>query len=181
MNVYIALLRGINVAGRNKIKMAELKQLFNNLGFQKVITYIQSGNLIFKTDIISSEEIAQKISNALFQHFKCDIPVLILEKEELKWAYNLNPFIQDEATDISKLYITFLESLPNKNRVIDLETKPLNTIDFFKISTKFVYLYCNNGYGKTKLNNRFFEKKLNTNATTRNWKTIAKLIELSKF
>ena len=179
MESYIALLRGINVSGKNSLKMVDLKQLFVDLGFYNVSTYIQSGNVLFqsnKTDITSIET---QIIDTIKQQFNYSIKVLVLKKQSLKAIYQLNPFLQRTAIDISKLHVTILSGQPDSNDIAQLENLHLTNDDEYQILDKTIYLHCPNGYGKTKLNNNFFEKKLKTSATTRNWKTITKLLELS--
>lgn len=179
MNTYIALLRGINVTGHNKIKMVDLKQLFLNLGYLNVTTYIQSGNVIFNSNVTNYESLEKEIIKAIYKTFGYTIKVLVLSKTELEIVFNNNPFIKQKGTDSSKLHVTLLNSTPNLNKIEDINRLNSTTNDEFNIQDKSIYLYCPNGYGKTKLNNNLFEKKLNISATTRNWKTITKLIELS--
>lgn len=180
MTTYIAFLRGINVSGHNKIKMIELKQLFIDIGFSEITTYIQSGNVVFKTTEKNTSKIAQSIINAIQQQFGYSIKVLILTKIALSQIYNSNPFIErNNEIDISKLCVTLLDNIPTPEGVNLLEGINTNTTDEFLVKDKTVYLNCPNGFGKTKLTNNLFERKLKVNATTRNWKTITKLIELS--
>lgn len=103
MTIYIALLRGINVSGHNKIKMVELKQLFNDLGFNEVTTYIQSGNVIFQSEELATNKIEQIIIEAIEKKFGYSIKVLVLTKNDLKTIFESNPFIQRENIDITKL------------------------------------------------------------------------------
>jgi len=180
INTYIALLRGINVSGHNLIKMTALKQLFLDLGYHDVTTYIQSGNVIFKSNIKESILIGDTIISAISRHFGHDIKVLILTKNELKTIFDSNPFLaKNPMMDISKLYVTILNTEPDLAGMPHLEILMENNDDEFQLIKNAIYLYCPKGYGKTKLNNNLFEKKLQVNTTTRNWKTISKLVELS--
>lgn len=180
MLTYIALLRGINVSGHHKIKMAELKQLFINLGYLEVATYIQSGNVIFKSHIKESILIEDTVISAISKHFGHTIEVLILTKNELMTIFNANPFLaKDPTTDISKLHVTILNKMPDLAGIPTIEILVANSDDEFQLIENAIYLFCPNGYGKTKLNNNLFEKKLKIAATTRNWNTISKLVELS--
>jgi uncharacterized protein (DUF1697 family) len=178
MQTYIALLRGINVSGHNKIKMADLRQLFNDLGYKNAITYIQTGNIIFHSEKNKNLEIAEKIRLAIEVKFGHSIKVIVLTKNELNTIFNSNPFIKTNA-DISKLYVTILNDKPKKVDVVQLSDLMTQNNETFKIIDKAIYLHFPNGYGNTKLNNNLFEKKLKTAATSRNWKTFTKLIELS--
>jgi uncharacterized protein (DUF1697 family) len=180
MLTYIALLRGINVSGHHKIKMTELKQLFINLGYHDVVTYIQSGNVIFKSHIKESILIEDTVISAISKHFGHTIEVLILTKNDLITIFNANPFLaKDLTTDISKLHVTILNKMPDLDGIPTVEILVTNSDDEFQLIENAIYLYCPNGYGNTKLNNNLFEKKLKVSATTRNWKTISKLVELS--
>ncbi|SNR38068.1 DUF1697 domain-containing protein [Lutibacter flavus] len=180
MTTYIALLRGINVSGKNIIKMVELKQLFINLGYYDVITYIQSGNVLFKSSIKEQQLLEDTIVAAISKHFEYDVNVLVLTKNELTTIFNSNPFLaKDSAMDISKLHLTLLNNEPDLSKKHQIETLVINSDDEFIIHKNSVYLHCPNGQAKTKLTNNLFQKKLNSAATTRNWRTITKLIELS--
>ena len=178
IKTYIALLRGINVSGCNKIKMTELKQLYIELGFINVTTYIQSGNMVFQTNIEELDKIEQQIINSIKQTFGYLIQVIVLTKKSLETIYVSNPFLKEPNIDITKLHVTLLSNRPNESDIIPLKTLGKNE-DTFIIVDKTIYLYCPNGYGKTILNNNLFEKKLKVSATTRNWNTISKLVELS--
>ncbi len=179
METYISLLRGINVSGQKKIIMADLKSLYEKLGFQDVQTYIQSGNVIFESLKADKSAIKIKIESKIREQYGFIVPVQLLEFEELNEVFANNPFVNKRNEDISKLHVTFLEEVPEaelRSEIMNIQS----TSDEFIISGKVIYVFCPNGYGRTRLNNTFFEKKLKTSATTRNWKTISKLIELSK-
>jgi uncharacterized protein (DUF1697 family) len=176
---YIALLRGINVSGHNRIKMAELKGLFESLEFKSVKTYVQSGNVIFdyeSTDsMILTDEIERKI-NAVFGFF---VKTFILTVDDLENIVKRNPFAGEPNIEIDKLHITLLTDIPEINKVLSLDLKKEED-EKFLIIERCVFLYCPNGYGRTKLNNTIFERKFKTICTTRNWKTINYLLEMSK-
>lgn len=179
MTTYIALLRGINVSGKNSIKMADLKELLQLQGYTDVLTYIQSGNIIFKSNKIKVKELETQISTAINKKYGYHVNVLIITKEELQTIFNSNPFLKNEAHEIAKLHVTLLNTEPDLTQLQKIETLVKSSDDEFIIMGKCVFLHCPNGYGKTKLNNSLFERKLKSPATTRNWKTITKLIELS--
>src|SRR3989344_9460301 len=108
MNTYISLHRGINVAGQKKIKMSDLKALYEALGFKNVTTYIQSGNVIFQstqTDIVA---LSQKIEEKIHKTYQFQVAVIIRTIPELKQIIDENPFVKDRHEDVTKLYITFL-------------------------------------------------------------------------
>jgi uncharacterized protein (DUF1697 family) len=173
----IGILRGINVGGKRKILMADLKSLCEKLGLNNVATYIQSGNLIFASGKQNSE-LESILEKGIKETFGFDVPVIVRSSKELDASIKNNPFY-DENADINSLHLTFLKEKPtkeNQEKALAFNCEP----DKFKIEDKYVYILCKGKYHKTKLTNNFFEKKLNTGATTRNWKTVLKLSDLGK-
>lgn len=178
MTKFIALLRGINVSGQKQIKMSDLKTLFEATGFQNVETYIQSGNVIFSAKEKSNKIVEDKISSAIKSKLGYYVQVIVLTPEELEQVLKNNPFLKKKK-DAESFYVTFLSENPSAENI-----KKLNAVDYspeeFIIYGKSIYLFVPNGYGKAKLNNNFFENKLKVFGTTRNWKTVNKLFELSQ-
>jgi len=176
MKKFIALLRGINVSGQKKIKMSDLKSLFEEIGFQNVETYIQSGNVIFSSKENSGEKLKSKISSGIKRKFGFDVQIVILAPKEIEYTFKNNPFIKKKK-EIERLYVTFLSNTPSKENI-----QKLNSIDYspeeYIIDEKLIYLFLPNGAGNAKLSNNLFENKLKLNATTRNWKTVKTLSEL---
>ncbi len=174
MTSYISILRGINVGGQRKILMADLKTLYENLGFKEVVTYIQSGNVIFKTEtLMDCMDLTQKIEKVIAENYPFTVPVLVRTQAEWQNVLIFNPFLKDNAFDLEKVHVTFLDELPDValvDKIKNLDFAP----EQFIILGKAVYLYTSD-YGKTKLSNHFFEKKLKVRATTRNWKTVQQL------
>jgi len=180
MNKKIAILRGINVGGRRKILMADLKLLFEDFGFNNISTYIQSGNVIFDdTTEISDLEIANTIEAAILNKYKFTVPVIVVSSKDLVKAVKSNPYYQGESVDISKLHLTFLKEKPTKESLQKIATYNYEP-DKFVIKGQNVFIFCEGKYHQSKLTNNFFERKLAVSATTRNWKTVLKLVELSK-
>jgi uncharacterized protein (DUF1697 family) len=171
---YISILRGINVGGQRKILMADLKTLYENLGFKEVVTYIQSGNVVFKTEtLMDGMDLKQKIEKVIAENYPFTVFVLVRTQTEWHNVLISNPFLKDNALGLEKLYVTFLDELPDNSlwdKIKNLDFAP----EQFIILGKEVYLYTSD-YGKTKLSNSFFEKKLKVKATTRNWKTVQQL------
>ena len=179
METYISILRGINVSGHKKIEMAGLKALYEALNFKDVVTYIQSGNVIFKAgDKAANIQLSEKIGKAIFEEFNFEVPVIIRTRFEIEKIISANPFLQQSDIHVEKLHITFLSEVPEEERskkIVSLNYPP----DKFIIQNKEVYLYVPGSYGNTRLSNNFFESKLKVSATTRNWKTVNKLLELA--
>ena len=179
MNRRIAILRGTNVGGKRKILMADLKSMFEKMKFSNVSTYIQSGNVLFdlKKEVEKSE-LTEKIEKSIKKEFGFDVPVIVRTPKEIETAINQNPFYKDD-TDIVHLHLTFLSETPTEENQEKTESYSYEP-DKFEIKGKDVFIYCEGKYHQSKLTNNFFEKKLKVNATTRNWKTVLKLYELSK-
>jgi len=174
MTTYISILRGINVGGFRMIKMEALRQLFADLGFQNCQTYIQSGNVIFQCNKTDQKALEKKIITAINEKFSFEVPVIIIEVDELKQIIANNPFLSDKTKDIAHLHVTFLSEKPegvNVSKIINGVYQP----DEFLLIDMAIYLYCPNNYSKSKLTNGFFENKLKVTATTRNWKTTIEL------
>jgi len=179
MSKKIAILRGINVGGKRKILMADLKLLFQNLGFSNISSYIQSGNVIFIDDNgLNDLDIAKQIEHAITAKYKFDVPVIIRSSKEIAKAVKKNSFYKKNAEDISQLHLTFLNEKPTKENLTKIESYNYEP-DKFVIIGKEVFIFCAGKYHQSKLTNNFFEKKLKVSATTRNWKTVLKLVELS--
>jgi len=174
MKTYIALLRGINVGGNKKLKMADLKLLFEGLGFENVTTYIQSGNVVFTAK--ERDGLAEQISKEIEKQFGWKVPVLVKTGDAIEQILQDCPF---DETKKAEAYFMLLASPPeeelmNAVRVINYPNEE------FVLTSKCVYIHFGKGYGNAKLNNNFFEKKLKVAATTRNYRTLAKLVELAK-
>jgi uncharacterized protein (DUF1697 family) len=176
---YISLLRGINVSGQKKIKMVDLKALYETLGFTDVLTYIQSGNVIFNSEINDKFELIAKLEEAVQTRYGFHVPVQICTLNDLNDVLSKLPFKGlnvDE--DGAKVYISFLSEKPATEKVPVLQTYVVEPEKLI-VNDQTVYLYCPNGYGRTKLSNTFIEKKLGVAATTRNLRTARKLSDLA--
>lgn len=175
MSKYIVLLRGINVGGNNKLPMADLRTLLSINGYKNVVTYIQSGNIILDSTK-SVEKTNEHIKTLIKQQFDYVIPVVTLTAEDIKKCFTENPYLKIE-DNTKNLHVTFLKNIPEKNLVTNIDINSSNN-DSYTISGKTIYLHTPDGYQKTKFSNTQFEKKLNTQATTRNWRTTTKLFEM---
>ena len=176
---YVALLRGINVSGQKKIKMADLKAMFMKMGFNQVITYIQSGNVVFESDEKEIHTIEEKIQKGIEDTFRFDVPVLVKTKNEIEEILQNSPYTKQEDLEAKRVYYVFLKHTPEQEMIANLVQKDY-PYELFSISENCVYLNCMNGAGKAKLTNTIIERKLKVSATTRNHRTMLKLIELSK-
>ncbi|WP_290839384.1 DUF1697 domain-containing protein [Flavobacterium sp.] len=177
MKKYIALLRGINVSGHHVIKMEALRPALVELGLSNVSTYIQSGNILFESDD-SPAKLEMIIKNKIFQKFGFDVATFVLTPDELKTALADNPFAAKTPEDSVQPYVGFMSAIPDVTNVAVMKSQDFRG-DEFHVIDKRIYLWYADSAGNTKLSNAVFEKKLNIKATSRNWKTIKKLIELS--
>ena len=178
LKTYIALLRGINVSGQKKILMADLKAHLAELGWEGIHTYIQSGNIIFKSDETDTEKLALKIKQKLHDKYGFDVPSLVLEPRELVNIINNNPFTRDPRTVTDRLAVTFLFETPQAGLVKKM-MDPEQTNEHFIFDKKIIFLYYPDGFGRAVMGNNAFEKALKVEATTRNWKTVNKLYEIT--
>jgi len=173
---YAALLRGVNVSGRNKIGMAELRARLVEAGHEDVTTYIQSGNIILATRATKEATLARAIESEIRRAFRLDVTVLVRTAQQLRRISTANPFLR-RGVDGSSLHVTFLAWAPARADVQRLSARPSGP-DECAVVGREVFLRCAGGYGKTKLNNPYLERTLQVPATTRNWKTVVKLREL---
>ena len=178
MQTYIALLRGVNVSGHKKIKMADLKLSLEDLSFSDVVTYIQSGNIVFKADEKSISKLENIIHEKILKDFGFEVPVLVKTPKELTHALNNNPFKKDKLNVEKLFYVVFLKDKPQAENIAKLESYDYSPEEYV-LDDKIIYYYAANGAGNAKMNNNFFENKLKVQATSRNWRTTHKLVELS--
>ncbi|WP_397363725.1 DUF1697 domain-containing protein [Olleya sp. R77988] len=174
MNTYLAFLRGINVGGHNKIPMQELRDLLNQIGFKDVKTYIQTGNIIFKTSSTDRNLLASKIKNGIYNQFGFDIPVLIKTPTQIISILEKCPFTEEEKL---KSYFALLYDKATIQQIQSLKSYSFPD-EKFQLIDDCIYLYSSIGYGKSKANNNFFEKKIKIKLTTRNYNTLNKLVKL---
>lgn len=172
----MAFLRGINVGGHKKIPMKELCDIFLRLELINVQTYIQSGNVIFQSEEKNIETLKLKIEKNINACFGFDAPVLIKTYTELKNIFIECPLSKEKKENS---YFMLLYTEPNQDLIEKLVA--INSQEEeFQITKNCIYFYSNVGYGRTKYNNNFFEKKLKVTATARNYKTLLKLLSLCK-
>ena len=184
MTTFVALLRAVNVSGQNRIPMAELRRALGGLGLTGVETYVQSGNLVFDAQADDPAEQAAAIHGLIERELGHDVRVLVLTAAELAHIAAVNPLLADRA-DEKFLHATFLD-VPVPEAAfggLDLPAQPgeqaVLAAGDATPAGRVVYLHLPHGYGRTKLNNAYFERALGTPATTRNWRTVLALVEMS--
>ena len=177
MNVHAALLRGINVGGKNMLPMKDLAAMFTNAGCASVSTYIQSGNVVFEASPALARRIPALIERAISDRFGYQVPVLTRTGAALRGIVRGNPFLEAGA-DIGTLHVAILADAPAaaKVKALDPDRSPP---DEFAVRGREIYLQCPNGFARTRLTNAYFDSKLGTISTVRNWKTVEALLELA--
>ncbi|QIE59441.1 DUF1697 domain-containing protein [Rasiella rasia] len=173
MTQYIALLRGINVGGHKKFLKSEQLEMLAQMGFANAQVYLHTGNWIFSTST-SAQDVSATIVRAIQKKFGWEVPVLVFTTSEIEDIFNNCPFSEDVR---EKSYFTLLAEVPRKESIDRLQTLSY-TGEEFHVTKTCVYFYPEEGAGKAKLNNNIFENKLKVVATSRNYKTMAKLIEI---
>ena len=175
--VHLCLLRGINVSGHNMIKMELLKSCLEAIGFQNVQTYIQSGNVFVDSEEENPAAIGFKINQEIFKFFGHDVPVVVIGKSDLKACFVNNPFLKEKEVDLKKIYVAFVsKELKNENSN-DLKISQFKPDEAHIDSTRIFIKYAL-GAGKTRLDQKYIEKKLNLTATIRNWNTVTQLLKM---
>ncbi len=167
------------MTGHNKMKMADLTALYHNLGFNDAVALIQSGNVVFSSEVkYSVPELSKKLEKAILERFGYVVPVMIRSVEELKNIILVNPYLMEENFVPSRMAVVFLPekvSEEQTGKVINVDYPP----DKFTVSGSEIFIFCPNGFGKTKLYTNFFEKKMGVTGTARNWNTVLTILDMA--
>ncbi len=174
-DLHVALLRGINVGGKNKLPMRILASLFEAAGCADVTTYIQSGNVVFRAGQELTRDIPARIQATIEGELGLNVPVLTRSADELRSVLDRHPFVATGA-DTSRLYVGFLANEPGPERVATLDPGR-SPPDEFAVLGREVYLRLPNGAARTKLTNAYFDRRLGTTCTVRNHRTLLALLE----
>ena len=178
--ILISLLRGVNVGGHNKIKMEALRALYESLGLLDPQTYIQSGNVVFRTEERDLVLLAKRIEAGIERSFGFRPGVIVRTASDLRDVIARNPFAARPAgaIDPSRLLVTFLSGDPGaeaRERVLEIRIDP----EELRIQGRELYIYYPNGMARPKLSWALIEKTLKTPGTGRNWNTVKKLLEIA--
>jgi uncharacterized protein (DUF1697 family) len=168
---FAALLRGINVGGKNRLPMRDLEALLASLGHEDVASYIQSGNVVFRSADADAGRVAEAIESGISARFELDVRVLLRTHVELEGIVSKCPF--GEA-----VHVVFLDGAPTADKVSALE-RSRSPGDAFEVSGREIYLSLRNGAGRTKLTLEWFERRLGAVGTQRNWNTVLRLVALT--
>jgi uncharacterized protein (DUF1697 family) len=175
---YVALLRGVNVGGRTKVPMADLRDLVRGLGHDDVSTYVQSGNVMFSATRRSPDKLAAEIEAGIAREFGLSVTVLVRNDAELAAVVGKNPFVA-AGVEPNQLYVAFLSAAPEADRWDRIDRQHFAP-DEFEPGDRAVYLRYVTGAGRTKLSNDQLERRLDVRATTRNWRTTSALLDLMR-
>ena len=175
---HVALLRGINVGGKNSLPMKELAAMFGDAGCEQVATYIQSGNVVFEASVAVAKKVPEVIERAIATRHGLRVPVVMRTAAELLTATRTNPFLADGAAP-DTLHLAFLAEVPSAAKVASLDPAR-SAPDAFVVRGRDVFLYLPAGVAKTKLSNAWFDAKLGTTSTLRNWRTVLKLVDMTR-
>lgn len=179
MAVLVSMLRGINVGGHNKVNMGELRSLYESLGLQDAQTYVQSGNVVFRTKERNLAALAKRIEEGIERRFGFRVDVIVRTASELRDVIARNPFAKRRAVDPGKLLVTFLANHPSaqaRDQVLKINIYP----EELHIDGREVYIYFPDGMGRSKLSWPTIGKKLGTTGTGRNWNSVTTLLEIAE-
>ena len=177
-DTYVALLRGINVGGNNMLRMKDLAALCGDCGCADVRTYIQSGNVVFACKPAAADKLAAQLSTRIAGDFGLKVPVILRSAAALARVAEANPFLA-AGQDVERQYVMFLADAPAKAAVAALDPQR-SPPDEFAVVGGEIFLHLPNGAGRSKLTSAYFDSKLKTISTARNWRTLLTLIEMTR-
>ena len=177
MTTHLALLRGINVSGHNMMKMEALKTMLENIGFTNVRTYLQSGNVFVDTEEESASKVGFMIKQEIFKVFGHEVPTIVITKEDLELCFKNSPYLKEKDIDTKKLYVAFVSTALKSENINDLKISQFKP-DEASIDGNRIFIKYDIGAGKTRLEGKYIEKKLNVIVTMRNWNTVTNLLKM---
>jgi len=179
MTVVISMLRGVNLAGHNRIKMDALRALYESLGLLDVQTHIQSGNVVFRTEARDLARLTKRVGKGIERSFGFLPDVIVRTSSELRDVIARNPFAARPGIDPSRLLVTFLSSDPGpeaRDNILKIKAHP----EELWIDGRELYVYYPNGLARPKLSPALIERTLKTSGTGRNWNTVRKLLDIAE-
>lgn len=179
MTTYISLLRGINVSGKNIIRMAELREALTPRGFDGIETYIQSGNLIFESSQRSAAAVSKRLAEAITEDFGLEVPVISRTLKAWEDVHGSNPFLETGKEDSKQLAVSFLSKKPSAAGVSAFRERA-SSKERIEVRGSELFLSLPDGFARTKLDNASLERLLKVQSTTRNWRTVTRLLEMAQ-
>jgi uncharacterized protein (DUF1697 family) len=175
---YAALLRGVNVGGNNLLPMKELVTMFGAESCTDVVSYIQSGNVVFSASAAVARTVAERVSARITKRFGFGVPIVLRSAAALAAVVEGNPFVAGGAS-ADRLYVAFLAKAPTAAQIGSLDPNR-SPPDAFAVRGADLYLHLPNGAGRSKLTAAYLDAKLGTVSTARNWRTVQKLFEMTR-
>jgi uncharacterized protein (DUF1697 family) len=175
LTAFVALLRGVNVGGANRLPMPALKELFALAGASRIETLIQSGNVIFQADQSQGADIAETVRRQIQRRFGFDSPIVLRDASQWRALIAGNPFLT-AGIHPEQLHVACLSSAPDASALARLDPQR-SAPDAFAVVGADIYLHLPNGVARTKLSNSWFDAKLGVASTLRNWRTATRLAE----
>lgn len=179
MTTYVGVLRAVNLGSHNKIAMSELRAMLEKLRFTDPKTLLLSGNVVFKCDGRSCDELEAELEAASTKHLQVTTDYFVRTAREWQAVVDGNPFPKEAASDPGHLLLMCLRTAPSPAQVRALQAS-INGREVVKAKGKHAYLHYPDGIGRSKLTIQKIEKALGTRGTARNWNTVLKLAELSR-
>jgi uncharacterized protein (DUF1697 family) len=179
MAAIISLLRAVNVTGYNKVKMDALRELYESLGLRGAQTYIQSGNVVFRTDAKDLARLQKRIEDAIEKSYGFRTGVMLRTAAELKDIIRRNPFAKRSGIEPNRLVVSFLTGEPapeSKQKIAEIKVGPEELV----LDGRELYIYYGGGIGSSKLTPAVIERALKLPGTARNWNTVTKLLEMAE-
>ena len=177
MTTFVALLRGINLGSRNKIRMADLRELVEGLGHENVRTHILSGNVLFESRRRDAGRLERELEKSIKKRFGFDVAVLVRTREELEEVVKGNP-LPHATAEGARLFVLFLDRNPPKERLDEVDPKAFEPEEF-AVGDRVIYAWYKQGLQGSKLAGALSDKRLGVTTTNRNWNTVTKLVELA--
>jgi uncharacterized protein (DUF1697 family) len=178
MGTHIALLRGIDVGGKNRVPMKTLAACFEQNGCSEVSTHIQSGNVIFSASAAHARGVPERVVASLARELGVEVPILVRSARNIDDVFANNPFLKRRGVPAEALHVGFLAARASAARTASLDPER-SPGDRFEAVGNAIYLHFPNGVARTRLTVDYFEHQLRTTVTIRNWKPVTKLVELS--
>jgi uncharacterized protein (DUF1697 family) len=180
MPIYISMLRGINILGRKRVEMTRLREMLEGMGFEQVRTYINSGNVVFKTGKSAPSELSRRIEERMVAEFGFSALVITRTANELGRAIEGNPFVKESRSDPSRVFIGFLTQAAKADAVSKLQARATKA-EQAHCCGKEIYVYYVDGMGRARLlTHGVLERVLAVSVTMRNWNTVSKLYEMAR-
>jgi uncharacterized protein (DUF1697 family) len=174
----IALLRGINVGGHRKVPMARLRELMDELGYEDVATYVQSGNVVFTGPDRPAADVERDLEKQLEATFGFDVSVVVRTRDELAAVVAANP-LGDVADEPKHHFVLFLGTAIDPSSAVEGVDAAALAPEAFHVGPREVHLWCPDGVRNSRVLKTFSEKRLGAVATSRNWRTVEQLLELA--